>query len=728
MNEVLVAVLNAWWQAILLTAIVWIVLRDLPRIGAATRLALWQVTLAVVLLLPALQLIPMPRETPRSSPLPPQANILPLPEPTPPIQQVPVIEVSDVKICEVLGSLAILLALLQLFRLAIGYWAVRRLKRKSQPSSIPLPRGLTRDAQIRITDRIGMPMAIGFLHPAILLPKRLVESLSPEELNQVILHESAHLQRNDDWVALFERLIRAVFFFQPAVYWIGRQIDREREMATDDWVVAQSGQTRPYAEALARVAEFGSTGSAPILATGVGRRKEIFNRMEALLDSTRSKMPYVSGPLVLAASLLLVFLVIQSAPFSHLLGFSEYDSRSVIHNGSFRREFKHRGEIRFNPNEDDIECMGPGAKLVIVRTEGWKSHSIEIESGPDGKIERRYFAGGIAQPYSTDAKRLLNRELPQWLKDSDVNLPERLARWVQAGGIEGAIRKIRTSLNNGIKRRYIEELIAGTNLDVSQFRAVLRLAEEIGSDGDKRRLFESVRDQALTLGLDPALLDLINSIHSDGDREHLLKGLLREVSPATLPSLFRAVEKIQSDDAKTAILLQATKEMRQPLPASFFAAAAGIHSDGDRSRLLTATLDRHGSDASTVQAVAAAAESIHSDGDHAECLTKLLVAGGASAESLREVLLQAGLISSDSDKSRVLVLAASTFLEREPVRKAFLTAADSIHSPEDKRRVLTALLNHKQLAPETIAGIGRLAERMPDNDDRAAVLRELKLR
>lgn len=626
MNEVLEAVLNAWWQAILLTAIVWIILRDLPRVSAATRLAIWQVTLAVVLLLPALQLIPVPRETPRSGPLPPQANILPLPELTSPIQQAPVIEVSDVKIFEVLGSLAMLLALLQLLRLAIGYWAVRRLKRKSQPSSILLPRILTRDAQIRITDRIGMPMAIGFLHPAILLPRRLVESLSPEELNQVILHESAHLERNDDWVALFERFIRAIFFFQPAVYWIGRQIDREREMATDDWVVAQSGQTKPYAEALARVAEFGSTGSAPILATGVGRRKEIFNRMEALLDSTRSKIPYVSGPLVLAASLLLVFLVIQSAPFSHLLGFSEYESRSVVQNGSFRREFKHRGEIHFNPNEDDIESMGPGAKLVIVRTEGWKSHSIEIESGPDNKIERRYFSGGVAQSYSTDARRLLNRELPQWLKDSDVNLAERLARWVQADGIEGAIRKIRTSLNNGIKRRYIEELIASNKLDVSQFRAVLRIAEEIGSDGDKRRLFESIRDQALTLGLDPALLDLINSIHSDGDREHLLKGLLPEVSDATLPGLFRAVDKIQSDGAKTAILLQAAKEIRQPLPAAFF------------------------------------------------------------------------------------------------------NTADSIHSSGDKRRILTTLLNQKQVAPETIAGISRLAERMPDNGDQAAILRELKLR
>ncbi|MCX6613254.1 MAG: M56 family metallopeptidase [Acidobacteria bacterium] len=690
MNELM----NAWWQAIVLTAIVWIVLRDLPRVSAATRLAIWQVTLAVVLLLPALQLIPMPREAPRGAPIRPQSKIVPLPEPTRPIQQAPVIEVSDVKLFEVFGGLAMLLALLQVLRLAIGYWAVRRLKRNSEPSGISLPKVLTRDAEIRISERVGMPMAIGYLHPVILLPKRLVESLSPEQLNQVLLHESAHLERNDDWVALFERFIRAIFFFQPAVYWIGRQIDREREMATDDWVVAQSGHTMPYAEALARVAEFGSTGRAPILATGVGRRKEIFRRMEALLDSTRSKIPHVSGPLVVGASLLMVFLVIQSAPFSHLLGFSEYGSRSVIQNGRFRREFKHRGEIHYTINEDDIEAMGPGAKLAILSSDGWKSHSVEIEFSPVGKIEHCYFVGGIAQPYGTDAKRFLSRELPQWLKDSDVNLPERLSRWVQAEGVEGAIRKIRTTLNNGIKRRYIEELIAAHNVDASQFRALLRIAEEIGSDDEKRHLFETIRDQALTLGLESALLDLINSIHSDHDREHLLKSLLPEVSAGSLPNLFRSIDGIHADGTKAAILMEAVKEIHQPLPVAFFTSAAGVHSTGDRKQVLLAALDHHGNEASTVQAVARAAEAITSDGDKAEVLTA----------------------------------TASNFVDQQAIRQDFFAATKSIHSTGDKSRVLKALLRRRDLSPETILAMSRMAEDMPQGDDQMVILRELRLR
>src|SRR5260370_9686247 len=59
MNTFLEAVMNGWWQGIVLTLLVWLALRDLPRISAATRLAIWQVTLLVVLLLPALQRIPL---------------------------------------------------------------------------------------------------------------------------------------------------------------------------------------------------------------------------------------------------------------------------------------------------------------------------------------------------------------------------------------------------------------------------------------------------------------------------------------------------------------------------------------------------------------------------------------------------------------------------------------------------------------------------------------------
>ena len=319
MDAFLGALLNAWWQGIVLTLLVWLVLRDLPRVSAATRVAIWHVTLLAVLLLPVLQRIPWPswqvekQRGPAVMGPASTAAIEPIAAAPPPLRR-PIVELSQDDGFEVLVAVSIALVFLQLLRLSFGYWAVRRLKRKARRAGIAMPVALARPVDVLVSERIGMPMAVGYRRPAILLPRAMAERLTPEQLRHVLLHESAHLRRHDDWLTLGERLLRAIFFFQPAVHAIGRQIDREREIACDDWVIAQqAGAVKPYAASLARVAELGSPGRrAPMLATGAGRPKEIFRRLDTLLDRTRNRMPGVSEPVLMMAGLALLLAVWQA--------------------------------------------------------------------------------------------------------------------------------------------------------------------------------------------------------------------------------------------------------------------------------------------------------------------------------------------------------------------------------------------------------------------------------
>jgi beta-lactamase regulating signal transducer with metallopeptidase domain len=69
------------------------------------------------------------------------------------------------------------------------------------------------------------------------------------------LHELAHLRRYDDWTNLAQKLVKALFFFHPAVWWIEKQVSLEREMACDDAVLAETASPRAYAECLAHLAE-----------------------------------------------------------------------------------------------------------------------------------------------------------------------------------------------------------------------------------------------------------------------------------------------------------------------------------------------------------------------------------------------------------------------------------------------------------------------------------------
>jgi len=51
------SIVNGWWQGIVLTLTVWLALRDAWRLSAATKVAVWQITLLIVILLPAIQRI-----------------------------------------------------------------------------------------------------------------------------------------------------------------------------------------------------------------------------------------------------------------------------------------------------------------------------------------------------------------------------------------------------------------------------------------------------------------------------------------------------------------------------------------------------------------------------------------------------------------------------------------------------------------------------------------------
>ena len=87
-----------------------------------------------------------------------------------------------------------------------------------------------------------MPAA-GLRHPAILIPAALLAELHDDELDQIGLHETAHLARHDDFALIAQRAIEAMFAVHPVVRWIARRIDLEREIACDDFVLNATGPT-----------------------------------------------------------------------------------------------------------------------------------------------------------------------------------------------------------------------------------------------------------------------------------------------------------------------------------------------------------------------------------------------------------------------------------------------------------------------------------------------------
>jgi hypothetical protein len=165
-----------------------------------------------------------------------------------------------------------------------------------------------------ICDAVPGATVLGLQRPCIAIPSSLVEALTTDELDQVILHEHAHVQRRDDWSRLAERLLMSVLWIHPAALLASRALNREREMACDEWVVARTGLPKVFATCLVHAAEVrGRTRSdSTLMPALVGRRHELVRRVDRLLalrGKTRSSVSLAGagaaacGMLLMAAQL-----------------------------------------------------------------------------------------------------------------------------------------------------------------------------------------------------------------------------------------------------------------------------------------------------------------------------------------------------------------------------------------------------------------------------------------
>jgi Zn-dependent protease with chaperone function len=201
----------------------------------------------------------------------------------------------------------VLAALVAILRLVIGLWRLRALRRSCVAIDVS-----ELDAAIRTTladfrsaravtlatsERISVPAAIGFFKPMIVLPAWAVRELAPAELNVILLHEFAHLRRGDAWTNLLQKIVRAVFLFHPAVWWIERRLSLEREMACDDQVLAETANPRGYAKCLIAVLEKSVARRGWAMAqAAVHRAREASLRLARILDAGRTDTRNVWKP------------------------------------------------------------------------------------------------------------------------------------------------------------------------------------------------------------------------------------------------------------------------------------------------------------------------------------------------------------------------------------------------------------------------------------------------
>src|SRR5215471_13936257 len=100
------------------------------------------------------------------------------------------------------------------------------------------------------------PGVFGIFRPVLLVPEGLASRLPPDQFRAILAHELWHLRRRDNLAALLHMFVEAMFWFHPAVWWIGAKLVEERERACDEEVLRQIGQPEEYATGILNVCKF----------------------------------------------------------------------------------------------------------------------------------------------------------------------------------------------------------------------------------------------------------------------------------------------------------------------------------------------------------------------------------------------------------------------------------------------------------------------------------------
>jgi len=324
---------TALWMGVAIAALTALVVRFWKPLDAATRYAVWYVALIAVVLGPLATTVAMEytRPAPRvadlaatfsmSRALHAQVNVV-LPSSRPRIAVPPYVAYGA-------AALWLLIVLGGAARFGAGVVVLARLKRDALPLAPERRAALAlwnahagapnaRRARLCVSDRVEVPVAVGLFDGMVVLPQHILDAFEPGDVDRFVLHELAHLERRDDWTAVFERLAQIVLFFNPAVHFIAHRLDLEREIACDDRVVAATSDVRSYAVGLTRMAESTAWPHNAIAAPAIFvTRKQLSLRVEELLAGRRFTAPRVAfapAALALVASLGVVAAAAVHAP------------------------------------------------------------------------------------------------------------------------------------------------------------------------------------------------------------------------------------------------------------------------------------------------------------------------------------------------------------------------------------------------------------------------------
>ncbi len=145
------------------------------------------------------------------------------------------------------------------------------------------------------------PGVFGVFRPVLILPEGITEHLSEAEWDAILAHELCHARCYDNLTAAIYMLVETIFWFHPLVWWMGKRLVFERELACDEEVLRLGSEPKVYAEGILKVCELYLESPLECMAGVAG--SNLRRRIRAIMTNRRIERMNMGKKLILKSPL-----------------------------------------------------------------------------------------------------------------------------------------------------------------------------------------------------------------------------------------------------------------------------------------------------------------------------------------------------------------------------------------------------------------------------------------
>jgi BlaR1 peptidase M56 len=574
--------------------------------------------------------------------------------------------------------------------------------------------GLRRPVTLLESPLASVPMTWGTWRPVVLLPAA-ARNWPADQRRAVLLHELAHVRRNDAALGALAHLACALHWPNPFVWLAARRLRAEAEHAADDRVLTRGLRPSLYAGhllAVARAMAQGPPPPRPVLAMAQPEGSSgLARRIGAILDGERPRSEARRG-FQLASVVLALLLTVGLAAtgcvrmdgLSYSLNTSNSDGAAQPRGYFAQERFqgqclpdllgskgqslrvkghasgRHEIELRHASCrlEVDVEGplvvaaagqveLGPGARLTVRETSGRGERSLLASSGNGAGPVVHYRVDGAERPLDDDGRAFLARTLLEVQRSTTVGAKERVAALLSAGGVGTVLGEIEQISADYLRAVYLTELVTQGQLHGADLAAVLTaVAELVESDYEQGQILQSVAaSAAVAEPLPEAFFLAASEIESDYERGQTLQ---------------RVLDRDAVTEAEIVRLL---------------AVARALESDYERGQVLGKALDRSSLPEATVLEILRSIEGLESDYEAAQVLGRLITKRPLAPAEIGGTIVATKRLDSDYERAEVLIALARANPLGGSLLDQYVAAAEALDSEHDRDRALAAALRNR---------------------------------